>query len=447
MTDTIDQLAQAFASGRVTSEGLIEQALAAIDRQDGEGAATFTTVYRQSAPALARAADTARCHGIVPSPLAGLPVSIKDLFDVRGETTQAGSRVLAGTAAAIANAPVIARLRRAGAVLVGRTNMTEFAYSGLGINPHYGTPLNPWDRETGRIPGGSSSGAAVSVTDGMAVVGIGTDTGGSVRIPAASCGLTGFKPTARRVERRGAFPLSGTLDSIGPLARSVACCAVVDQIISGSAIRPVTAVPPARMRFAVPTTIVLEDLDVTVAAAFSRALSDLSTAGAQIVEVPFPAFADIQAANTAGGFAAAEAYATLRGLLLQDEHQFDPRVASRINRGSAISAADYIDLVAARDRICRAASAVSREFDALLMPTVPTVAPEIRPLVEDDNAYHTSNMLNLRNCSFGNFLDRCAVSLPIHRLGEAPVGLMVMGETMSDARLLEIAAGIEKALA
>jgi aspartyl-tRNA(Asn)/glutamyl-tRNA(Gln) amidotransferase subunit A len=248
MKPTLAELAALLAAGKTTSRALTEQALAGIDDPAGEGGRTFTSVHRQTALAQAQVSDELRAHGIVPSLLAGIPVSVKDLFDIGGETTRAGSRVLADAPPATADADCVVRLRQAGAVIIGRTNMTEFAYSGLGLNPHYGTPKNPHDRATGRIPGGSSSGAAVSVADGMAAVAIGTDTGGSVRIPAALCGLTGFKPTARRIPGRGMLPLSTTLDSIGPIARSVACCAIVDRILSGENDVPVQALPHAGQR-------------------------------------------------------------------------------------------------------------------------------------------------------------------------------------------------------
>ncbi len=446
-TGTLAELAAALAAGRTTGAELAEAALAAIDDASGEGARAFTRVWRETARAEARAGDALRAAGAPPGPLSGIPVSVKDLFDAAGEVTLAGSVARDGAAPAVRDAPIVARLRAAGAVLVGRTNMTEFAFSGLGVNPHYGTPLNPWDRATGRIPGGSSSGAAVSVTDGMAAAAIGTDTGGSVRIPSALCGLAGFKPTARRVPTAGAFPLSATLDSIGPLARSVACCALLDRVMAGEPVRPVVPRPAATLTLGAPTTVVRDDMDADVARAFDRALSRLSAAGARIVDMPFDAFARIPEANAAGGFAAPEAFATLRGLLAADRGRVDPRVAARIERGAAMSAADYIDLLAARVAIRAGADARSRDFDALLMPTAPIVAPALAPLEASDDAYHAANLLMLRNCSFGNFLDRCAVSLPVHEAGAAPVGLMVLGETMGDDKALEVAAGIEAALA
>jgi aspartyl-tRNA(Asn)/glutamyl-tRNA(Gln) amidotransferase subunit A len=209
---TIEEHAQALAAGTITSRALIEDCLARIANPAGEGAATFTAVHAEAARAMADAADALRRAGRTPSPYAGIPMGVKDLFDMAGETTKAGSRALDDAAPATITAPAIARMISAGFVPVGRTNMSEFAYSGLGINPHSGTPRAPWDRAGGRIPGGSSSGSAVAVAEGMAVAALGSDTGGSCRIPAAFCGVVGYKPTARRVALDGALPLAPSLD-------------------------------------------------------------------------------------------------------------------------------------------------------------------------------------------------------------------------------------------
>jgi len=443
---TLLELSGALAAGTTTSRALTEAALARAEDKAGEGARVFTRLYRERALAEADASDRLRKAGIVPSPVAGLPISIKDLFDVAGETTLAGSVVLKGKPAAKADAPIVARLRAAGAVIVGRTNMTEFAFSGLGLNPHYGTPRNPWDRKTGRIPGGSSSGAAVSVTDGMAAAAIGTDTGGSVRIPSALCGLTGFKPTARRVPTEGAFPLSFTLDSIGPLARSVACCALLDAVLAGEPPAVPAALPLAGLRLAVPQRFVLDGMDATVSATFAAALMRLSKAGARIVEIAFSELESLPAINAKGGIVTAEAYAIHRKLLAEAGDRYDPRVGVRLKRGATQDAADYIDLLAARRDLIARAAAISAPFDALIMPTVPVVAPALKPLEADDDLYAKTNVLILRNPSVGNFLDRCALSLPCHAPGEAPVGLMLMGEHGQDRRLLAIGLAVEAAL-
>ncbi|MEZ5608571.1 MAG: amidase [Burkholderiaceae bacterium] len=449
MTDlpTVEQLAADLAAGTTTAQALTEAALARAEAATGEGAAVFTHIGFERARAAARASDELRAAGMVRSLLEGIPVSVKDLFDVAGEVTTAGSNVLRGAAPAARNAPAIDRLIAAGAVIVGRTNMSEFAFSGLGLNPHYGTPRNPWDRAGGgRIPGGSSSGAAVSVTDGMAAAAIGTDTGGSVRIPAALCGLAGFKPTQRRVPTVGALPLSTSLDSIGPLAASVRCCAITDAVLAGQPVPAPTARELAGARLAVPETVVLDGMDATVAAGFERALSALSAAGARITRLAVPEFAQFAALHARGTLAAAEAWAWHRALLAARGAEYDPRVSSRIRGGEKMGAADYIDLVAARRRWIAQVEARVAGFDALVLPTVPIVAPRIADLQASDEAYFAANGLILRNPTLINFLGGCALSLPCHAPGTAPVGLMLAGPAMSDARILALGEAVEAAL-
>ncbi len=442
---TIEDHAHALAEGRITSRMLVEQCLARFADPNGEGIRTFVKVHGEQALAMADAMDTLRRVRREPSPYAGIPVSLKDLFDIAGEPTPAGSRVLAGAAPAAVHAPVVQRMLSAGFVPIGRTNMTEFAFSGLGINPHHGTPCSPWDRPARRIPGGSSSGAAVSVSDGMAIAGLGTDTGGSCRIPAAFCGIVGYKPTARRVPIAGVLPLAPSLDSIGPLAPSVACCAVIDAVLAGEA--PVSP-KPANMnglRLAVPTNIVLQGLDAVVTDAFERTLAALSGAGARIVHTHFAALDEVSAVNAQGGFAAAEAYAWHSAMLAEKGADYDPRIRRRIERGQHVTAKDYLELVAARRRLVSNFDASTQEFDALVMPTVPMVAPRIAEL-DDEREYNRINLHILRNTAFANFFDRCSISLPCHRAGEPPVGLMLVGETLGDARLFSIAAAVEAAL-
>jgi len=438
-------LADDLNSGKTRSRDLIESALAAIEDAAGEGSRTMLKVHSKAAREAADAADLLRAKGIVPSPIAGLPISAKDLFDLTGDVTTAGSVLLKDAPPATEDATAIARLRRAGAIIIGRTNMTEFAYSGLGLNPHYGTPRNPWDRATGRIPGGSSSGAAISVTDGMAAAAIGTDTGGSVRIPSALCGLTGFKPTARRIPLRGAYPLSHSLDSIGPLGPTVDCCTVLDAILADDAPGPPRSMPLDGLRLGVPQSLVQEDVDDPVATAFALTLSSLSNAGAIIKDVKFSELLEIPVINAHGGIYA-EAYAVHRRQLETAENHYDPRVASRILRVKNLTAADYYDVLRAREDLIERANRVTAKFDALLLPTTATVAPPIADLESDEELYTKNNILILRNTFCFNFLDRCALSIPMHRQGEAPAGLMVVGETMGDSQLLNIGKSIEAAM-
>jgi aspartyl-tRNA(Asn)/glutamyl-tRNA(Gln) amidotransferase subunit A len=364
---TIRQLAADLAAGRTTSRRLAEEALARIEDPKGEGKRAFVKVYKAQALAASEASDMLRKAGIVPSPLAGIPMSIKNLCNVAGETTLSGSTALDDSPPAKQDAVVVARLRAAGAVIVGSTNMSEFAFSGVGVNPHYGTPGNPADRR--RVPGGSSSGAAVSVADRMAVAALGTDTGGSVRIPAAVCGLVGFKPTARRVPIDGVVPLSTSLDSIGPLANSVECCAIVDAVFAAEPISIPEAAPLAGLRFGIPRQLVMDELDTVVARAFERACKALAARGAKIEQVDLPQLNELPAINAKGGFAAAEAYAWHQKLIARRGNDYDPFVHPRIMRGKDMSAADYIDLVHARADLQKRVSAVTSNYDAVISPT------------------------------------------------------------------------------
>ena len=427
-----------LANGLTSSRELTEAALAQIADPAGEGARTFVKVYGDSARAAADAHDRLRKAGYIASPLAGLPVSLKDLFDVSGERTLAGSKALADSPPAVHDAPVVSRLRAAGAVLIGRTNMTEFAFSGVGINPHYGTPGNPYDRRL--IPGGSSSGAAVSVSDGGAVIAIGTDTGGSVRIPAALCGIVGFKPTQKRIPRDGVTPLSTTLDSIGPLANSVACSAIADAILAGKPPIVPPAIPVESLRLGVPQTYVLDGLEAEVASAFANACTMLSRAGARIVDLPLSELAELPAINVSG-FAPIEAYVWHKLLLKRRGSEYDPRVRTRIERASGMTAVEYIQLRAARADLVARVAVRTAGFDALLMPTVAITAPPIAAFERDED-YRRLNALLLRNTSIINFLDCCAITVPIQTAGP-PVGLMIVGEHGADRHLLAVGRAIE----
>ncbi|MBS0422237.1 MAG: amidase [Proteobacteria bacterium] len=440
------QLAIRLGAQQVTSRQLVTECLARISANTGEGARVFLKVYGEQALATADFYDRMRRQGAHLNPFAGIPVSIKDLFDVAGDTTLAGSTVLKAAPAAERDARAVARLRAAGFVVIGRTNMTEFAFSGLGLNPSYGTPLNPWDRATGRIPGGSSSGAAVSISDAMAYGALGTDTGGSCRIPAALCGIVGFKPTASRVPLAGAYPLSTSLDSIGPLANSVACCATLDAVLSGQAFEPVPELTARDLNVAVLTNYVTDGLDRTVAASFERALRALREAGVKLTDVAVPELGELPEINRKGGISAAEAYAWHRPQLARAADGYDPRVLVRILRGREQDAADYIDLLNIRiDFTARVARRI-RKFDAVLMPTVPIVAPAVAELASDD-AYVRANGLTLRNPSIVNFINGCAISLPCHDPETAPVGLSLFGLANTDAALLSVAKVIEPIVA
>jgi aspartyl-tRNA(Asn)/glutamyl-tRNA(Gln) amidotransferase subunit A len=442
---TLKQIAARLEAGE-PSRALIDQCLDRIKDATGEGGRTFLKVYGEAARTAADACDALRRRGATPSPFAGIPISIKDLFDVAGDVTTAGSMALRQAPPATRDAAAVARLRGAGFVPIGRTNMTEFAFSGLGINPHYDTPRNPFDRQTGRIPGGSSSGAVVSVTDGMAAAGLGTDTGGSCRIPAALCGTVGFKPTANRIPTSGTMPLSQTLDSIGTMAPSVACCALLDAVLAGHPPGDVPEFPVEGLRLAAPQTLVLDQLDTHVGRAFEAALTALSDAGALVIDIPLHELAEVPQVNAKGGFAAAEGYAVHRPLIKVKGDTYDPFVLARLERGKLQDAADYIELMWAREEMIARLAAITAPYDALVLPTCPIIAPALRDLA-DPEAARAANFLLLRNTGIANFFDRCSVSIPCHRAGEAPVGLMLIGETGADRRLLSIAAAVETRVA
>ena len=402
--------------------------------------------------AAAVAADAVDRLGASAAPLpalAGLAVSVKDLFDVQGEVTAAGSTVLAAQPAAVRDCLAVARLRQAGAALLGRTNMSEFAFSGVGINPHHGTPANPATAlldPLPRIPGGSTSGGAVSVATAAVWAALGSDTGGSIRIPAALQGLVGFKNTARLTPAEGVVPLSTSLDTVCAITRSVRDAVLLHEVLAARTAR-LAERPVTFLRLAVPNRLMLDSLDTPVASAFDRSIATLRLQGARIDEIELPLLLELADINATGGPSAAESWAWHRKVLTAHEARYDPRVALRIRRGEPMSAADYIDLVAARRAwIARMTLAIAG-FDALLSPTVPIVAPPLQNLLGDDRAFFETNALLLRNTSVVNMLDGCALSLPCHRPGDFPVGLMVWHGALQDDVVLDVSLAIEAALA
>ncbi|MEO7242326.1 MAG: amidase [Variovorax sp.] len=435
LTDTRDRL----RSGGSTALHEIERAIEIAASPACDHA--FTHTLFDSARQQAAAASS------TPS-LAGLAVSIKDLFDIEGQPTHAGSRVLANAPAAPSDAVAVARLRRAGAAFIGRTQMTEFAFSGVGINPHDGTPANPCDSVVQRIPGGSTSGGAVSVATGAAFLALGSDTGGSLRIPAALTGVVGFKSTARLVPKQGALPLSTTLDTVGAITRSVRDAVLAHELLSERCVAPAT-VPLAACRLAVVEHTFLDALEPDVARAFEDSLRALRAAGASVETVAMPELAEVARLNEGGGFSAAESYAWHRLLLERQQLEYDPRVAVRILRGAGMSAWQYLDLQRLRCAFIERVEQKLAVFDAVLSPTVPITAPplaDIAPGSERDEAFFRVNALLLRNPSIINLLDGCAISLPCHAPGALPVGLMLWHGAMHDDALLGLAAQVEAAL-
>ena len=421
----------------------LEQALARIADPKGQGARACLTVYGDIARAAADANDARAARGRSLGPLDGVIVSIKDLFDVAGEPTRAGSKILAEEAApAAADAVVVQRLRQAGAVIIAKTNMTEFAFSGIGANPHFGTPGNPRDRR--RVPGGSSAGAPVAVADGMCDIAIGTDTGGSVRIPAALCGLVGFKPSRQRVPTEGAFPLSKTLDSVGPIARSVVDCAKADAIMTGEEFVPLEPIALAGIRFGLSEGLLLERLDDIVAPAFKAAVARLDAGGIGISREDLPLLDDWIAVNERGGVIPPEACEVHRDRLRRRGTDIDPNVRFRIERGCAVSEADLAETLRERRRLVAAMDARLAGLDVLVMPTTAIVAPTIAE-VDDPKVFAVRNAAVLRNTSMVNFFDLCAISLPLS--ASLPVGLMLVARNGQDPRLLRIADAVMRLFA
>jgi len=446
MPTDLTQAAADIAAGRLSAQAALDDALGQADSAANRH--TFIRRFDAQARGAARAIDVLRKAGAPLPPLAGLAVSVKDLFDVAGFPTTAASRSLSDAQPAALDSPAVARLRTAGAALIGHTNLTEFAYSGVGINPHHGTPANPataaLDTEP-RIPGGSTSGGAVSMATGAAWAALGSDTGGSIRIPAALQGLVGFKGTARLVPTIGAIPLSTTLDTACAITRSVRDAVLLHEILAARHLQHDLRPLPA-WRLAMPRTVMLDALEPAVATAFEHALARLRAAGARIEDIDIPALADTAALQRDGGLSAAESWAWHRQRLVAHEGQYDPRVVTRIRRGEAIGAADYIDLQNERRNWIARMEAALAGFDALLSPTLPIVAPRLQPLIDSDAAFFAANALLLRNPSLVNLLDGCALSLPCHRQGGWPVGLMVWGPALADDRVLGISLAIDRVL-
>jgi len=435
---------KSIAAGSVTAAAALQSAIEAGDAPSCRHA--FVRRFDATARTTAQLVDRAREAGLTLPALAGLPVSVKDLFDVAGQPTTAASRSLANAPPAARDSTAVARLRAAGAVLVGHTNMSEFAFSGVGINPHHGTPLNPRVLGEPSVPGGSSSGAAVSVATGAAWAALGSDTGGSIRIPAALQGLVGFKNTQRLTPLDGSIPLSPTLDTSCAITRNVADAVLVHGILAARLPQPLRR-PLRALRLGVPSSLLLDGLDTDVARAFEGALRCLAAAGAQLETVDMPLLADLGQLQAGGGFPAAESWAWHRHRLASLEADYDPRVALRIKRGAQIGAADYLDLQRARQDLIARFDEAAQDFDALLSPTVPVTAPPLAPLMADDALFFATNALLLRNPSAINLLDGCALSLPCQAPDAAPVGLMVWAPAMHDDAVLGVSLAIEAVLA
>ena len=431
------------SSQRATASQRLQTSLANIASPDLEGGKAFTELLTQEAEREALAADERAAMGAARGPLDGRIVSIKSLLDVGGAVTRAGSAVLRGQPPATQDAAVVGALRAAGAVIIGKTQMTEFAFSAVGTNPHDGTPGNPHDRE--RAPGGSSSGAVVSVVDRMAEIAIGSDTGGSIRIPAALSGAVGFKPTSGRVSTRGAFSLSTTLDTIGPIAMSVADCALADQVLTAQAPTTVRTAPAGSFTLIVARGRLFDGSEPEVLEAFEAGVGRLRAAGVRIDDGSLDAVLDeVAQIDRLGTFPSIEVGATLRDLGIPDLEGVDPKTRVRIEAGSNTSAVAYVRMSRLRSALVHGFEAAMAEDEVFILPTTPIRAPLLSQ-VANSEAFQVANGLVLRNPRIANLLDCPAISLPLPVDG-LPVGLMLIGRRNGDRRLLQIASRLEAIL-
>jgi aspartyl-tRNA(Asn)/glutamyl-tRNA(Gln) amidotransferase subunit A len=445
---SLRSLAQALNRAEITACELVEQALQRASQSDS----VFIAV-NEGLTSLAKSIDAARKRGDTLPPLAGIPITLKDLFNVRNEVTLAGSVVRKALAKPESeDAEVVAPLREAGLLFLGRTNMSEFAFSGMGKNPHYGTPLSIWDRDTGRLPGGSSSGSAVSVAEGIVVATLGSDTAGSCRIPAAFNGIVGVKPSYGRMSLKGIYPLSPTSDAPGPLANDVDSCYLLDLLMCGQ-LTPKDPLPTLKprdiksLKLVVPQTQVLDGLDTEVQIAFDNSLQALRDSGASIDFVEMSSIDDCVDMFAKRAVVIHEAYHHHREMLEQHGDQFDPFVGQRLLTGANISDHEQLERYHEKARIIELFNQQFRASgaDALLYPTVACIPPAIAETEDLDNA-RVVNLRCLRNTATANYFDGCSISLPCHKAGTAPVGLMVSAMNGDDEELYEISTAIEQAI-
>jgi len=443
--ESIREIQRRIGSHEISTKEYVTKCIGNIKNVTGEGGKAFLVINEVQSLAVAEAQDKLIEKGVKLGPLAGVTVSIKDLFDVVGQVTASGSKVLRKSAPATEDSGVVDRIRRAGGIVIGRTNMTEFAYSGLGLNPHFGTPLNPFDRRSRRIPGGSTSGGAVSVVDQMATIAIGSDTGGSCRIPAALCGVVGFKSTANRYPMDGVLPLSRSLDSVGMLATTVECCQIMDEVLSGGAIKKYPLVPLSRLKIGVLENVVLEGMDKDVKRNYLAAIEKLEKAGASLRVIISDVVNKIIEIQGQPHIVSAEANSEFENILTSMGDGVDPRVSTRIARGKDVTSAAYIKTLHERQSLIKAWRREFSNDDFWIMPTVPVIAPLLSELTSDDE-YFRINGLMLRNPGLINFLDGCAISLPNHFPGEAPTGVMLVSPGGTDENLLRYSLSIEQIL-
>ncbi|MEM7564481.1 MAG: amidase family protein [Pseudomonadota bacterium] len=440
------RLAMLLDIGQITSTQLVEQALEKAHRSKS----VFTTI-NPGLISLSYSIDRARKRHQSLAPLAGIPIALKDLFNVRNEKTFSGSVVRKHYAKPeAADADVVAPLRRAGLLFFGRTNMSEFAFSGMGVNPHYGTPKSIWDRETGRLPGGSSSGSGVCVAEEILCAALGSDTAGSCRIPAAFNGIVGVKPSFGRMSLNGIFPLSPTLDAPGPLAVDVDSCYILDQLMCGrsdpEADLPTLDVADIKSsKFVIPDAIVMQDLDDEVSQSFQKTIGQLETAGARIETKPMPSLDRVDEFFANRPIVAKEVWENHQHMLEAHGDEYDPFVSQRISGGASITEAEQTKRYQERDEIVQQFHRELASFhcDALIYPTVACLPPPISETIDEDNARKV-NLRCLRNTATINYSNGCAISLPCQDVGQAPVGFMLAAANGEDENLYRQAAAVER---
>jgi len=425
---------------QIDAQTLLCRTLNKIEAMQTQSGCTFTRTYEDTARMEAICADKQRLEGNKISPLTGIPVSVKDLCDVRGDITRAGSTVLSQAPPASRDSVVVQRLRNAGAIIVGKTNMTEFAFTNTGVNITFGTPDNP--AAPGCLPGGSSSGAGVSVADGSVPIALGSDTGGSIRQPAALCGVCGFKPSEGRIPTSGVVPLSRTFDTLGPLARSVDCCAIADAALADTPYVPLPTLPVEGLLLGLPTTMVTESLDEGVADAFLRAIDHLSKAGARIVDFAWPELDLPEWRGSFGAIIHAEAFAWHRALLEERESTYDPIVLRILSDCPDITYWEYEEARETRERLVPVAYDRTIAFHAIVMPSVAILPPPLRALEDPEQAELIEYLIG-RNNEVANYFNFCACTIPCHAPDAPPVGFLVMGPSGTDRRTLAIAKAIE----
>ena len=412
-----------------TAEGRVESCLTRVANDAPKDRYIFSSVFPKP--------DHAALKSKAPTALSGALVSVKALCDVKGEITHSGTQFLAETPAATADAPAIANLREAGALLIGHTNMSELAYSGIGLNPHYGTADNPlWP---GHVPGGSTSGGAVSVANGLVDIAIGSDTGGSLRIPAAFCGITGFKPSQQSVSRAGTGPLSDTLDCIGPMAKTVEGCAQAWQIMAGLADAEMTQDNAAPLSFHISRNFGFDGLDPIIAEGFESLITDLAKTGVSITDKPL-AFLESYGEIAPWHLTSVECRAHYEKAFQTQAELFDQRVHSRMARADELSAVKYRKTLNKRQRFVEAMSQ-ALAGRVLLLPTVAILPPTVESLQEDE-AFYQQNLLALRNTTLANIGDGCSLAMPYEYKG-VTLSLMLVGANGMDVRLLEVGKQLE----